>query len=323
MRKIHPSIIFILAILILFFVIVTFMQRSSSPREVKGGLPEGYGLSANYPGDVGIKNDPNIIFFEDFEEEDIRKVFERWTWRSGNNGATLELVYDSPPGGVGNKSLLITVDFTKNYTEISGYLYKLFTPGFDEVYARFYVKFDEDFQYAHHFVHLVALKNPPPWPVGGAGVRPRGDERFTTGLEPIGYGGRYPPPGIWHFYTYWHEMVTQYGTHFDPENPVPIERGKWICVEFMIKANSAPDKADGEQAFWINGKLAGRFVGFRWRTTNELKINAFWLLLYMTHNAMQSNNIIRPNPYQRVYFDNIVISTKYVGPIKPLNQTSS
>ncbi|MBT4274288.1 MAG: hypothetical protein HOD39_05040 [Verrucomicrobia bacterium] len=32
-------------------------------------------------------------------------------------------------------------------------------------------------------------------------------------------------------------------------------REKWICVEMMIKLNDPPERKNGEQAFWIDGKL--------------------------------------------------------------------
>jgi len=72
------------------------------------------------------------------------------------------------------------------------------------MYARFYVKFHEQTGHIHHFVHLVADRTPTPWPKGGAGETPPGDAKFSTGIEPTGRWGKFPPPGVWNFYTYWH-----------------------------------------------------------------------------------------------------------------------
>jgi hypothetical protein len=85
----------------------------------------------------------------------------------------------------------------------------------------------------------------------------------------------------------------------------------------MVKANSTPAKADGEQALWLNGKLAGHFKGIRWRTSNELKFNTLWLLYHVSENTAEHNR--DPEPRDRAYeiwFDDIVVSTAYVGPIK-------
>src|SRR5688572_8098325 len=55
---------------------------------------------------------------------------------------------------------------------------------------------------------------------------------------------------------------------------------EWQCWEFMIQANSHPDKADGRQAMWVNGKQIGNFTGIRWRSDLDLKVNCFWLQHY-------------------------------------------
>jgi hypothetical protein len=160
-----------------------------------------------------------------------------------------------------------------------------------------------------------------PWPKGGAGETPPGDAKFSTGIEPTGRWGKFHPPGVWNFYTYWHEMKTKWGSVYNGKQE-PIQPGRWYCVEAMLKANSSPDKADGEQAFWVDGELYGRFEGFRWRTTDKLKINSFWLLYYNTDQPAQHNN--DPHPKSRVmqvWFDDIVVATEYIGPIcgKPVS----
>ena len=66
-----------------------------------------------------------------------------------------------------------------------------------------------------------------------------------------------------------------------------IEPGRWYCIEAMLKSNSSPEKSDGEQAFWVDGVEKGRFGGFNWRTTNDLKVNTFWLEYW---NSAFTNN---------------------------------
>lgn len=265
--------------------------------------PEKGGLASLYPGDVGIERDPRVLFVDDFETGTIAEIGARW----GNiskveNFSFSEDIHNSSPG---NRSIRI-VD--------NGHLFT-HTRNVDVMYARFYVKFHEKTGYIHHFVHLVADRTPEPWPKGGAGERPAGDMKFSTGIEPTGRWGKFPPPGVWNFYTYWHEMKTKWGTTFDGKQE-PIVPGRWYCVEAMLKANSSPDKADGEQAFWVDGELYGRFTGFRWRTTDKLKINSFWLLYYNTDQPARHNK--DPNPQSRVmevWFDDIVVATEYVGPV--------
>lgn len=261
------------------------------------------GLASLYPGDEGIERDPRVLFVDDFETGTVEEIGTRW----GNltNGENMDLSGDIHRNSPGNASLHIS----KN-----GHLYT-HTKGADTLYARFYVKFHEKTGYVHHFVHLVADRTPTPWPKGGAGETPPGDAKFSTGIEPTGRWGEFPPPGVWNFYSYWHEMKTTWGSVFNGKQE-PIQPGRWYCVEAMLKANSSPDKSDGEQAFWIDGELYGHFKGFRWRTTDKLKINSFWLLFYNTNQPAQHNK--DPNPESRVmevWFDDIVVATEYVGPI--------
>jgi hypothetical protein len=266
--------------------------------------PERGGLASLYPGDEGIERDPRVLFVEDFETGSVEQIGARWGNISREENIALSA--DIHPNSPGDRSIHIS----KN-----GHLYT-HTNGVDTMFARFYVKFHDKTGYIHHFVHLVADRTPTPWPKGGAGETPPGDAKFSTGIEPTGRWGRYPPPGVWNFYTYWHEMKTKWGTVFNGKQEA-IQPGRWYCVEVMLKANSSPEKADGEQAFWVDGELYGHFKGFRWRTTDKLKINSFWLMFYNTDQAAQQNR--DPNPQSRVmevWFDDIVIATEYVGPIR-------
>lgn len=266
--------------------------------------PEKGGLASLYPGDEGIERDPRVLFVDDFETGTVSQIGARWgsISRKENIGLSNDIHANSP----GNKSIHIS----KN-----GHLFT-HTKGVDTMYTRFYVKFHEEIGYIHHFVHLVADRTPTPWPKGGAGETPPGDAKFSTGIEPTGRWGKFPPPGVWNFYTYWHEMKTKWGSVFNGRQEL-IQPGRWYCVEVMLKANSAPEKSDGVQAFWVDGELYGKFDGFRWRTTDKLKINSFWLLFYNTDQPARHNKDPRPESrVMEVWFDDVVIATEYIGPVK-------
>jgi hypothetical protein len=250
------------------------------------------------------------VFREDFERYD-RKNWDEF----GAAPEAIEIVEGGPSGK--GKCVQITATLGKN---TGAHLYKMLSPGLETCHLRFYVKFEKEHDYIHHFVHLVGYNPPTRWPQGGAGERPRGDERFSTGIEPWGDWGKYPPPGAWNFYSYWCEMKRSpdgkyWGNSFAPKDPPRVERDKWICVEVMLKCNSAPDKADGEQALWLDGKEVGRWGGFRWRTDMKLKVNGLWMLYYITDNAARQNHVTSPRKVNRVWFDDIVVSRRYVGPL--------
>ena len=62
----------------------------------------------------------------------------------------------------------------------------------------------------------------------------------------------------------------------------------------MVKANSTPMMADGMQAFWIDGRLAAAFEGYRWRTDTQLKLNGVCLQYSMTEEAARRQGAIEP-----------------------------
>jgi hypothetical protein len=140
-----------------------------------------------------------------------------------------------------------------------------------------------------------------------------------------------------------------WGNVFIRDPMLRVERGKWVCVEFMVKMNDIGD-TNGELALWIDGKPVGHFGkgfpkgkwiydkfhpgdggegvrwsdakggperfpvpaggapfdGFRWRTTRELKLNYVWLYAYITR-APEGH-------VSRVWFDDVVVATEYIGP---------
>ena len=303
-------------------------------------------IAAKHPGDVGIERDARVLFAENFENGTLADVSKRWTETNNKGGKLMELIADSPTNSAGQRSLQITATLGEN---TGGHLYKRLARGVEKLHARFYVKFAGDAGYTHHFVHLGGYNPPTNWPQGHAGERPGGDDRVTIGIEPNGERGSVPPPGGWSFYSYWPEMKISgdgryWGNAIMPETPLPVPRGRWQCVEVMAKLNSAPDKSDGELALWLdseqvmhiakgtprgpwNGegfklpKLGGEpFEGFRWRTSDDLKLNFFHLSHYVTENAARQNKVANPNRTLRVWLDDIVLATDYIGPIQAISK---
>ncbi len=278
-------------------------------------------ISMNTSGQV-----EKILFQEDFENSSIREMTHKWN--DTKNTQNMFFSEDIPPASRGKHSLAMTYSPEKNS---GGHLYKMLPAGYDSLFARFYVKFNSAHSKVHHFVHMGGYDPPTQWPQGGAGIRPKGKKRFTTGIEPI--GDRWS----WDFYTYWMHMRGcanpgyYWGNTFHPNPPAHIKREEWICVEFMMKINDPVDSFNGEQAFWIDGKKiihlgdgfpngywvwdkfyphidSLAFEGFQWRSNEKLKLNFFWLLYYMTDGI--------PNKTDTVYFDDIIISTSYIGPLE-------
>jgi hypothetical protein len=304
-------------------------------------MQTGPGLAVEYPGDRGIVRDARVLFAEDFETGTLEEVSRRWGEMSNKDGKPMSLVDEGPPGSPGRRALRITADLASN---TGGHLYTRLPREVDRAHARFYVKFLGPHSYVHHFVTLGGYHPSTRWPQGGAGERPRGDDRVTVGIEPTGDHGRFAPPGIWNFYAYWHEMKQSadgryWGNSLKPASPALVPRDRWQCVEVMLKLNSTPADPDGELALWLDGYPIARFArgsrrgawtgmgfvlddgreqfeGFRWRSSLDLKLNFFWLLHYVTINAARQNRLDSPEPTNRVLFDHIVLATQYIGPLQ-------
>ncbi len=245
------------------------------------------GIAAMYPADNDIENHPSVVFTENFEAETIEEVLLNWTWSRGTEDHRVTLVSTpGPDGKTNNKSLKMTI--LRDKEGDGSDLRKIFDEGYEKLYFRFYVMFAEDFGFNHHFTSISGDLNPTPWAKGGAGLRP--DDRFSSTIDQSLKnasltGPDHTPPGYWFFYSYWPEMRSwqspegkpdgrpnpYYGNSFMPNKPIPAIRGKWQCVEIMIRLNSAPDIADGAQAFWIDGELAGS-----WDPLEENPVKGYW-----------------------------------------------
>jgi len=305
------------------------------------------GIASRYPGDAGIERDPAVILVENFESP-LSEVQKRWD--TAVSPEEQEESADVAPGSRGKKSLLID----RRSSSSPGLYTRLKNPaggiGFDKVHARYYVKFAEDCGEIHHFGTCLGGNNPPtPWPSVKAGQPTEGDKSFWSGIEPFGSNW------TWDYYTYWHAMRGSpprgqtWGNTFVRDPSLKVEKGKWICIEQMIRMNDV-GQSNGEQALWIDGKLVSHlkpgdpkgvwifdkftpgkggqgvrwskekgeretfvvpaegdpFEGFEWRTDPKLNVNFVWLYAYTQKPA--GHRI-------RVWFDDVVVATDYIGPI--------
>jgi hypothetical protein len=274
------------------------------------------GLAAKYPGDTGIASDPDVLFADNFESGDMKK------WDQQRRAVMTE---DKP--NAGRWCVQMPMERGKN---TGADAIKWFMPGADAVYARFYVKFSPDYQYNHHFVWLGANQRTNKWSAfGKAGRKPDGTY-YSTGMEPWFAWGKNPSPGEVNLYTYYLDMEPDpkmpgkyWGNGFFPPGPgkgkaanehrVIPKLNEWQCWEFMIQANTAPDKADGKQAMWVDGKLVGEFAGIRWRNDLDLKVNCLWLEHYGYDEGDPTKQHWKES--QSVWFDDVVVARRYIGPM--------
>jgi hypothetical protein len=301
------------------------------------------GLAANYPGDANIQNDPAVLFVEQFSDG-LPNIFNRYDDKLNKEGMSLDT--DVPQGSAVSGSIKMT-SITNGVTG-GGHLFKMFAPGFDSVvYLRYYVKYpSESKNYFHHESVWFGGYNPATsWPDPRAGNCGLGDSRLSIAFEPVWQDT--DPPGL-DTYVYWGDMkswnggsscfgntmisegATAYGQPRSSGNYPTVTFGQWMCVEIMLKLNNPVTEYNGELAVWVNGVQAGHwgpgspkghwekdkwynnpndppFQGFRWRTNAGVNINWLWLE-YFHENPKAPSSYIK--------FSNLVMATKYIGPIK-------
>ena len=143
-------------------------------------------------------------------------------------------------------------------------------------------------------------------------------------------------PGYSEFYVYWPNQRSKYGDHWHPDGRVipggigdwllypnqypdfkampnwQPERGKWYCIESMVKANTI-GKRDGEAAFWVNGVLKARFPDLFLRSIDTLKIDD----VELRQHALHSERV------NKKWYDNVVIAKQYIGPMSAASAISS
>jgi hypothetical protein len=307
------------------------------------------GIASEYPGDRGLESDRRVVFVENFEGDSLEEIWKNWETVSDKQGQSL--TGEVPFGSSGKSSLLMDRTagpgpqlFRRIKNKSGGW-------GYDRLFARYYVKFDPECGEIHHFGTCLGGNNPPTaWPSVRAGQPTDGAKSFWSGIEPFGR------KWTWDFYTYWCEMRGSpprgqtWGNSFVHDPDLKVEKGRWICIEQMIQMNDVGD-SNGEQALWIDGKLVSHlgkgfpkglwtydkfvpgkggqgirwsrekngserfevpeggapFEGFRWRTVQELNVNSLWLYVYTE----------KPKGHRmRVWFDDVVLATDYIGPIE-------
>lgn len=268
---------------------------------------------------AALQKPGTVIFQDGFESPDALKSYFEVL---GLDKGRVKLTADAAHAHSGAGALQLTAPANNGQAIGAGPSYwfgdEKHGGGLDRVYLRYYIRFADDYDQGnlnHTGGSLAATSGSSTWDgMGAAGIRPKGDDRFTAAFEPWRDWGRNVPPGAMHLYTYWPDMRRDTDGHFwgnmmvpAPEGRIVPKRATWYCFEQMILANT-PGKADGEMAAWIDGRLYIHYTGFRWRTTDTVRLKRFNLAVYI-HQAAKDNT---------VWYDDVVLSTGYVGPIKPV-----
>lgn len=343
--------------LILFLLIVLFAYRASnwlhSIRDTMGGQfdasslridgPRFPSIASSYPGDAGIEKDPAVVFVETFNRQSVTDFTKDWS--DVGNVLGMTLVMDPAPNSADMKALELKA---LGGLTSGAHLYKTLVRNYEELYIRYYVKYAADGIYHHTGVNMGGFDPPTSYHQGLCCHWPEGNYAFSVALEFIA-------PFAFDFYNYWVEMrrwgeiVTPRAMEVDPLTKTvktkasgnaflkgvrpTIIPNKWYSVEFRVKMNTPTASRTGRLSLWIDGipvadyregyppgiwegtefrpdeSATLAFEGFRWRTSPELGLNWIWILHYVTKDT--------PGHASKVWYDNVVVAKKYIGPIYP------
>ena len=251
-----------------------------------------------------------VVFEADFERSDALDAFFEVR---GKKDGRAKLVFDAKIAHRGRGVFQCTAPDKQGASSGAGASAWLGKKGYERLYLRRYIRFAKDYDQGnlnHTGGGLSGVATNGKWDgMGKAGLRPRGDDRFSSRFEPWKDWGRSAAPGYMFLYTYWMDMTRDrdgnyWGNMLQPKKSARIvpKRDRWVCLEQMIQCNR-PGKFDGECAAWIDGKLYMHMSGIRWRSSEKLRIKRFEIGIYI-HQARRDN---------RVYYDDVVVSTGYVG----------
>ena len=157
------------------------------------GQQGGPGLSDMYPGDNGIGGDPSVIWFEDFEGGALGTITARYDQSQGQS--RMALITDAPKG----MALSLTAGGSVQAVD----LYKQL-PDHDDVYVRWYVKYDANVPWHHSGMWFGGYNPGMPYPSPMAGNKPAGNDRFSIALE-AAFAINTAAPRL-DFYNYWMGM---------------------------------------------------------------------------------------------------------------------
>lgn len=291
-----------------------------------GGTTVTGGIAQKYPGDVGIEDDPDVIFADDFESYgDASELWNRWD--NTFQAAQTRIATESGNVYAGKQAVEFTLP--QQAQELSNAVQKVLTTELDALHLRWYSRFDPDNDItgsshngggisAHYFVGNMATP----------GVPADGTNKFLTEFEHWRGDAATKSPGAMNVYVYHPEQRDNYGDHFFPTGLVmpntslPFDFGpdfvpqpdiipdldRWYCYEIMVKANT-PGERDGRITLWLDGQQIADFGNLRFRDIASLKIDRFNLSFHAGANL---------GPETRKYYDNVVAAKSYIGPmVKP------
>jgi hypothetical protein len=303
-------------------------MQSLEASRMSADLPEGDGLAAKYPGDLGIEEEPAVILADGFEDYASPSDLSA-RWNSLIHPEAMAITEDPANVHSGKRALQFTIP--KQEKSLSIGADTEFTDETDILFLRWYAKFEGGYFVPGGSVHNGGSISAHYYIDGNAtpGRRADGRNKFLANYENENSTGE--APGRLNIYYYHPEQASDFGDHFYPTGEVVPgsetrsgaatfgpefvarpdvvpELGRWYCYEYMVKANTAGQR-DGRITCWLDGRIVADFLNLRLRDVGTLKINRFSVGLFIAKNSGRENT---------KWYDDVVAATSYIGPQVPV-----
>jgi hypothetical protein len=241
---------------------------------------------------AGLAAGGSRLFADDFESGTLD------AWHDGIN-PSFHRVATGPDAQSGSHYLTVTFPAGRD----AGWLTR-FLPGDDSLYVSYYVRFPASWSGGTKLVSFYGSRADDQWSAfGKAGRCPNGTDFFAAMLLAEETGD----PGPIRFYTYYPAMrrepdgQTCWGRYGDGSEsygpPFRLTPTVWHRIEFSVQLNT-PGRANGQQAFWIDGTQRGSWSGLSFRDTPMLHLNAVQLAFSVTGGVPAQ---------QELHVDNVVV----------------
>ncbi len=266
------------------------------------------GVAKRYPGDVGIMEDPAVVFACDFDGED---------WKGGWTQVGPEEMLETVDSDAGLRFEPLDGRALRARIPEGGHtaLNTLFKFGKEigeepeEIYFRYYLRLADDWNQKVQGGKMPGMSGT--YGVAGWGGRKSNGANgwsargqfFQTVPEGNPLAMRHPMGT----YCYHADMEGKYGSGWVWSRGLRgfLENNRWYCVEQYVRLNT-PGEKDGVIRAWIDGGLAFEKTDIRFRTEAKLKIEQVWM------NVYHGGTVVSPQD-QHLYIDDVVISREYVG----------
>jgi hypothetical protein len=291
-----------------------------------------YGIAAKYTKDRGLKNDKHVFGFEDFEtgavtlptEEDRYKKFVKVV-----NFGSIEGNYcgeHSWPPGYDGPTTRFVLPQSMHQGNNPTYFVRMYLKHDESVHPYYGTTPPASGSFAAKTLKGFGIESKPP--IHNYNEPCNGTNWYNASCQFTGWGpsqkleanDRY----LWvgHAYSYnaypreakptvGADLIIRpnpwfrFSAYADPFTFLKFNR--WYCYELGLYLNT-PGKNDGEVRFWIDGVLQSRTTNIRFRDIESLLPTHSDLVLHRVGSNFQHE--------MKRYVDNIVISNRYIGPMK-------